>query len=90
MVAKIVHYFFLTCLKATEFVEKKLYYKLSWKEKIQLKVHLRVCKTCSKYEKQSSLLDKMMAAPSRTTISSEEMLMLKQQIAQKLEQKDRE
>ena len=55
---KIIQILFLSCLKATEMIEKKLHFKLSIKEKIQLKLHLMMCDACKKYEKQSILIEK--------------------------------
>lgn len=49
---------FLSCLKATEFIEKRMHIKLSFKENLQLKIHLLMCSACSKYEKQSLFLEK--------------------------------
>lgn len=48
----------LSCLKATELVEKKQLVPLSYVEKIQLNFHMKICKKCLDYEKQSILIDK--------------------------------
>jgi hypothetical protein len=55
---KLMNILFLSCLKATELIEKKLHFKLSFKEKLQLKVHKTMCDACRLYEKQSGLLEK--------------------------------
>lgn len=55
---KIMRLLFLSCLKATELVEKKFHIRLSFRENMQLKIHLMMCEACSKYEKQSSLIEK--------------------------------
>lgn len=80
MISKIIHYFFLSCLRATECVEKRLYYKLTWKEKIQMKVHMRVCKACAIYEQQSILIDKRLSKFDGITYSPKDVEMLKQKI----------
>ena len=49
---------FLSCLKATELIEKRLHFSLSFKEKLQLKVHKMMCDACTNYDKQSSLIEK--------------------------------
>ncbi len=54
---KIMHILFLSCLKATEIIEKGLHFKLSWKEKLQLRMHKMMCDICPRYEKQSLFLD---------------------------------
>jgi hypothetical protein len=55
---KLMHILFLSCFKATELVEKRMHIKLSFKETFQLKIHLMMCDACSKYEKQSLILEK--------------------------------
>jgi hypothetical protein len=62
MSKKIMHKLFLSCLKATEIIEKGLNFKLSWKEKLQLKAHKMMCDACSRYEKQSLFLDNAVKA----------------------------
>ena len=48
----------LSCLKATELIEKKLHFKLSFTESLQLSMHKMVCEACSNYEKQNILIEK--------------------------------
>lgn len=48
---------FLSCLKATELMGKRFHFKLSFKEKLQLKVHKMMCDACTLYEKQSIILE---------------------------------
>jgi len=48
----------LSCVKASEMIEKKIHFNLSFREKIQLKMHKMMCKACTNYEKQSILIDK--------------------------------
>ena len=54
---KIMHFLFLSCFKATELIEKKLHVKLSFKEKIRLKMHKSMCNACRLYDKQSVVID---------------------------------
>jgi len=61
MMKKIMHILFLSCLKATELLEKKLYFKLSLKEKLKLRMHKSMCEACSNYQKQSILIEKAIA-----------------------------
>jgi hypothetical protein len=49
---KIKTYTFLSCLKATEFLEKKEVLGLSFMEEMQLRMHLSICKKCSIYQDQ--------------------------------------
>ena len=59
---KIMQFLFLSCLKATELIEKNLHFKLSFKEKLQMKVHKMMCDACTHYEKQTVFLEKGIAA----------------------------
>jgi len=55
---KLMNILFLSCLKASEMIEKKFHFKLSITEKLQLSMHKTMCRACSMYEKQSELLEK--------------------------------
>jgi hypothetical protein len=59
---KLMNKMFLSCLKATELIEKKLHFKLSLSEKIRLKMHKAMCDACTMYEKQSNILDKALGS----------------------------
>jgi len=52
-----MHFLFLSCLKATELIEKKLHIQLSFKEKLRLKMHKSMCNACRRYDKQSKIMD---------------------------------
>lgn len=49
---------FLSCRKATELIEKQFHFKLSAKEKLQLRIHKMMCEACTNYEKQDNLIEK--------------------------------
>jgi len=48
---------FLSCLKATGFIEKKQAIGLNFTEEIQLKIHLSMCKACAAYVHQSRAIE---------------------------------
>ena len=52
------HLFFLSCAKATEYVEREREGKLSVLQAFQLKVHLLMCVVCAIYKQQSAFLEK--------------------------------
>ena len=54
---KLMHILFLSCLKATELIEKKMQFKLYFREKLQLNLHKSMCKACRSYEKQNYLIE---------------------------------
>jgi hypothetical protein len=83
---KIMHMLFLSCLKATELIEKRMHFKLSFIEKMKLKAHKIMCRSCASYEKQSFLLEKGISKSLRTELNKENLLQLKQQIQKKLKE----
>jgi hypothetical protein len=82
---KLLHILFLSCLKATELVEKKLHFKLSIQEKIQLRLHKMMCEACTKYEKQSLLIEKGLASLQNGETGSFDTDSLKNRISVKLD-----
>lgn len=55
---KLMNILFLSCLKASELIEKKMHIKLSFVEQMQLRAHKMMCDACTAYEKQSLILEK--------------------------------
>ncbi len=49
----------VSCEKATELVEKKMAFKLSFSEKFQLGMHLAMCNRCKRYKRQSEKMDSL-------------------------------
>ncbi len=82
---KLMHILFLSCLKATELIEKKINFKLSKKEEMQLKAHKMMCSACTNYEKQSKLIEKGLEKSNDPGFSQEDLTLLKEEIHQKLE-----
>ena len=81
---KLMHILFLSCLKATEFIEKQIHFKLSFKEKAQLKVHKMMCSACVRYEKQSLLLENQIELHTMKPLNDETIEELKKTISDKL------
>ncbi len=48
----------LSCIKATELVEKKSLVTLSLMDSVKLKLHMSMCKACRLYMQQSLLVNK--------------------------------
>ena len=85
MIKKIMQTLFLSCLKATELIEKQMYFGLSKTEKIQLSAHKKMCSACKNYEKQSQLIDKAILASSNSELSEIDLKELKMNIKHKLD-----
>ena len=81
---KLMHILFLSCLKATELIEKKFHFKLSIKERLQLKMHKMMCEACTKYEKHSTLLEKGISQSLKTLHTDDELQNLKMMIHKKI------
>ena len=81
---KLMHILFLSCLKATELIEKKLHFKLSGKEKLQLKVHKMMCSACTNYEKQNLLIEKSFENQAQISDSQIDLEQFKKSVVDKL------
>ena len=81
---KLMHWLFLSCLKATELIEKKLHFRLSGKGRLQLKMHKMMCDACSSYEKQSIFLEKGISLSQKKEFSEDDLKNLKVAITEKL------
>lgn len=85
MVKKIMHILFLSCLKATELIEKKFHFNLTLKEKLQLKLHKMMCDACTNFEKQSKMLEKGIEKQQKHLHSTLDIEEIKKQISLHLE-----
>lgn len=81
-----MHILFLSCLKATELIEKKLHFHLSFSEKIQLKMHKAMCDACSSYEKQSEVMEKIIGETTIKEDSSLDLNIFKKSLLSKIEE----
>jgi hypothetical protein len=84
---KLMNIFFLSCVKATELIEKKLLFKLSPSEKIRLKMHKAMCYACAMYEKQSITLDKALSSPAKHEEKLEDLDNFRKSIIEKIEKR---
>lgn len=53
----IVHHLFYSCSKATELIDRRSIEPLAGSEKFRLRIHLSMCKACSRYLSQSDFMD---------------------------------
>lgn len=78
----------LSCYKATELIEKKLDFKLTFKEKIQLEAHKRVCSACRNYEKQSHFMNEALKHTPKVPEKNIDLSGLKKETLAKLEKNE--
>lgn len=57
MLRKILHILLLPCTQATFLIEKRMRAPLSGTERLQLSMHLFLCKWCMVYNKKAAFLD---------------------------------
>ncbi len=63
---RLMNIMMLSCRKATELMEKKLYSDLGQTERFKLFLHTRMCDACRLYEKQSQFMDSVLRKQSAT------------------------
>ena len=85
---KIINFLFLSCQKATILVEKKFHFKLSMKEKIQLKAHLMMCDACTKFSIQSHVIEKGLQDEAALKVPPVDLNGLKSKISNRLDRLD--
>lgn len=63
-----------SCKDITLLIEKSKEVKLSLKERMQIKIHVGMCKFCKTYKVDSSFLDKVLTSikPNKLILSPEE------------------
>lgn len=76
---------FLSCLKATTLIEKKLDVRLSIKERWQLRMHKMMCSGCTQYETQSMLIHQGLKKSEQSSFTKQDLEVLKHRIYKKLE-----
>ena len=86
----IMNKLFLSCLKATELIEKKRYFKLTALENLQLKLHKMMCSACTLYEKQSILIEKGISNMQKKKPISIDLEKLKKRISVNIEKFNKE
>jgi hypothetical protein len=84
---KLMNAIMLSCLKATGLVEKRRHCRLENMEPIQLKMHLSMCRNCSNYAKQTSLIDRLLNRQPSSLPSTAETSLLEERIITDIENK---
>lgn len=79
-----MHILFLSCLKASELIEKRFDIRLTLGERIQLRMHKTMCSACSLYDKQSTLIENGFSNIGKAELPSGDIQHLKKIISQRL------
>ena len=85
---KLMHILFLSCRKATELIDKKLLFRLSFRERLQLTLHKTMCSACRMYEKQDLLIEKGISSQIENLTPKIDLDQMKKDIEKKLEEKE--
>ena len=72
------------CLSITEYIEKRNITELSFKEKFQTSLHLKICKHCRKYLMDSKAIDRLLTKSVPTKLEYNFTLEEKKQLIQRL------
>ena len=84
-----MHILLLSCLKASELIEKKIHFGLSFKEKIQLSLHKTMCDACRNYEKQSLFIEKSIESSIKSKKIEPDIDALKEHIVARIDLMDK-
>ena len=84
IVKRIMRILFLSCIKATELIEKKLHFSLSRKERYRLKMHKMMCNACRQYEVHTFFIDQNLKHRQYITPKEVDVEKLKKLINEKL------
>ena len=83
-----MHWMMLSCDKATFFITKRDYKKLSCKENLQLNMHLMGCKLCRAFHEQNAVITEKLNAlredPPKTKLSESRRVEIQQALNKNL------
>ncbi|WP_293711662.1 hypothetical protein [uncultured Parabacteroides sp.] len=87
-----IHIFVLSCKQATFLIEKRLHVPLSRREKLQLGIHLSICRLCREYDKKAAFLNGIMKKilsrkESRSQFHPDELREFKDKLKNKINKK---
>ncbi|WP_425235919.1 hypothetical protein [Ulvibacterium sp.] len=74
----------ISCEKAALICNKTQYREATFMEKIKLKMHLFMCKTCSAFTKKNTELTALCEKANLHSLSEGEKIKMKQQLEQKI------
>ena len=74
------------CKQIIELASKKMDSELPWLTYLEVTIHLLMCKTCNRYAKQLSVMQKALSVMEGHVQSQKLSEVAKQRIAQKLQQ----
>lgn len=74
------------CKQIIELTSQQMQEPLPWLTRLEVQMHLLMCKTCQRYKQQLSFMDKALAVMERRVLSQQLSESAKQKITKKLQQ----
>jgi predicted anti-sigma-YlaC factor YlaD len=74
------------CKQIIELTSQQLQESLPWLTRLEVQMHLLMCKTCQRYKQQLSFIDKALAVMEQRVLSQKLSESAKQKMAKKLQQ----
>jgi len=81
---KLFNKLMLSCKQATALIDKRSLTKLSFNEKVMLRVHTSMCEFCTAYQKQSVILDDILHKHARLKDEDQVPLKSNEELKEKL------
>ena len=89
-----MHLAILSCKKATFLIEKSQVRRLSFLQRLQLKMHLKICDGCFNYQRQSRLIEGLLksahtdfSTPTGFKLSEKSKSLIQKKIEENLKKK---
>lgn len=74
----------ITCEEAAHICNRKQYKEASWKQRIQLYLHILICKTCATFSKKNTQLTDLCDKAKLHSLSSRDKEQMKRQIQEQI------
>lgn len=81
---KIRNILMLSCERVAQLIEKQLHGPLGPLERLQLGMHVKMCKACAEYESQQELIDHVLKSDALKQHEDQECTQLKQRVLEEL------
>ena len=74
----------ITCEEAAHICNRKQYKEASWKERMQLLLHILICKTCASFSKKNTQLTSLCDKANLQSLSSRDKEHMKKKLQEEI------
>ena len=74
----------ITCEEAAHICNRKQYKEASWKERVQLFLHILICKTCASFSKKNTQLTSLCDEANLQSLSSRDKENMKKKLQEEI------